>query len=118
MDEPYVLVVLDKTIDELNKICKGKTKDARAAQLGLALLNARLAANPTIWEKILGLVPHDKKERKVRVVKANKYVDDAIVEMADKNTIVATNDGGLKKRLKKKDIPVFTMRGKKQIILQ
>lgn len=118
MSEPYVLVVLDKTIQELTKLCEGKRKDAQAARLGLALLNARLAANPTLWEKLLGLVPKDRNERKVEVVKAKQYVDDEIVAIADEETIVATNDAELKKRLKKNKIKLIVLKSKKHLVFQ
>ena len=115
MDEPYVLVVLDKTMNELEKLGQGKSKEARAAQLGYALVMGRKASNPTLWDKLFGLKPTERV--KLQIVRAGSmgYVDDAIVKLGDKDTIVATQDKGLKIRLRKKKIPVITMQGKKKI---
>ena len=118
MTEPYTLVVLDTVLNELTKLAVGTSKDARAAQLGLGLVNAHRQASPTIWEKILGLVPHDRKGKKLVIVKATGHVDDAIVEMADVDTIVATNDTGLKRRLKKKKIKLIVLKSKKYLSFQ
>lgn len=105
MLEPYTLVVLDTTIGELEKLSHGRSKDAQAARLGLALINAKRRENPTLWEKLLGLTPQDKQARKLAIIKSKGHVDDAIVRMADKDTIVATQDAQLKHRLKSKQIP-------------
>lgn len=114
MDEPFVLVILQKSLNELNKIAQKKTKDAQAARLALALINAKLAENPTFWEKIIGLTPH-KKEKKIQVIKTKEYVDDAIIKLADTQTIVATLDSQLKKRLRQKNIKTITLKNKKQL---
>lgn len=77
LEEPYELSTLDLVIDELKKI---KSKDAKVA---LELI------------KLKG----------IKVLKSKKTdVDDAIVALADKSTIVATNDIELRKRLKTKTI--------------
>ncbi|MBR9703758.1 hypothetical protein GOV10_06970 [Candidatus Woesearchaeota archaeon] len=114
MNEPYVLVVLDKTMNELEKFGQGKSKDARAAQLAIALVMARKANSPTLWDRLFGLKPSE--QAKLQIVKAGiGYVDDAIVKLGDKETIVATQDKILKQRLRKKKIPTITMKGKKKI---
>lgn len=114
MNEPYVLVVLDKTMNELEKLGQGKSKESREAQLALALVMSRRATNPTLWDKLFGLVPSERV--KLQIVRAGAgYVDDAIVKLGDKDTIVATQDAVLKQRLRKKKIAVITMKGKKKI---
>lgn len=113
MKEPYHLIVLDKSINELNKIAQGNSKGARAAKLALALVNAKKAENPTIWEKILGL----KEGKALKIVRASKYyVDDAILRFADDDTIVATQDAALKRRLK--GISVITLKQKKYLSMR
>lgn len=111
MNEPYHLIVLDKTINELHKIAQGDSKDARAAKLALALIETKKADNPTLWEKILGL----KEGKALKIVRASKgYVDDAIVSFADDDTIVATQDAALKRRLK---TSVITLKQKKYLTM-
>jgi len=93
--EKYELFVLDKTIDELNKIIndkKQKLRNRKAAKLGLQLL----------------------KSKKVKIIKTREdlLVDDLIVKL--KGYIVATQDIGLKNRIKGK---IITLRAKKKLIL-
>lgn len=95
MLEKYELFVFDKTIDELNKIIadkKQKLRDRKAAKLGLQLLRSK----------------------NVKIIKTKKdlLVDDLIAGL--KGYIVATQDIGLKKRLKGQ---IITLRAKKQLIL-
>ena len=76
----YKLFIIDKTIDELNWIIedkKSKSKDKECAKIGLQLIKAKNVG---------------------KIKSKEKYVDDAIVEEADKDTIVATSDKELKKR--------------------
>jgi rRNA-processing protein FCF1 len=95
MLERYQLFVLDKTIDELKKIItdkKQKLRNRKAAKLGLQLLKA--------------------KNVKIIKTKEDLLVDDLIVKL--KGYIVATQDIGLKKRIKGK---IITLRAKKKLIL-
>ncbi len=85
MNEPYELFIIDKTIEELEKLEKiGKVKDRIAAKIALELL-------PT---------------KKIKQIKTSKddrrIVDDVIIGAADENTIVATIDKNLKKELLKR----------------
>lgn len=115
LDEPYLLVLLENSLTELEKLAKGNSKEAQAAKLGLALISAKIAENPSLWERLIGLVPY-RKERKIIKVKAKGHVDDEIVKMADKETIVATLDKKLQNRLRKHAVPVITMKNKKLVI--
>ncbi len=115
LDEPYALIVLENSFSELEKLAKGHSKEAQAAKLGLALITAKLAERPNLWERLVGLVPY-RKEKKIVQVKAKGHVDDEIVKMADKETIVATLDKKLQNRLRKKGIPIITMKNKKLVI--
>ena len=97
MTVPYELHVLDETVKELEKIKeeqKGKSRDA--AKLGLQLIEGRVKVITT----------------------TGGHADDIIVAVADKDTIVATQDQGLKRRLKEKDIQIIYLRQKKHLQLQ
>ncbi|MBU4501874.1 MAG: twitching motility protein PilT [Nanoarchaeota archaeon] len=79
-DFPYNIYVLNKTIDELNKIKNDSRKkvDRESAKLALQLMEGRVE----ILEE------------------EGEYVDDILVRISDKDTIIATQDKELKKRLK------------------
>ena len=94
-DFKYQLCILDKTIDELKKIQK--------EQRGKHKLAAKLA---------LDLV----KKKKIKIIKTTekKYVDDHLVDFSKKGAVIATQDLGPKKRLKK---PYIVLRQKKYLTL-
>ena len=90
----YKLFILDKTIEELKNIIerqKGKHKDA--ARVALQLL----------------------KLRKVSVIKtgSKKHTDDVILDYAEKDYLVATQDKDLKRRLIHHNVKVIVLRQKK-----
>ncbi len=94
-DFKYQLYVLDKTIDELKKIQKEQRgRHKAAAKLALALI----------------------KNKKVKTIKttSKSYVDDLLVQYSRKGAVIATQDLGLKKRLKK---PYIVLRQKKYLAL-
>ena len=92
----YELTTLDCVVEELKKLKKTRGKDAAAAKVALILI----------------------KEKNVKVIKTGeKNVDIKIYRMADKNTIVATNDGDLRRRLKNKNVKVLYLRSKKHIVM-
>jgi len=96
MEEKYELVTLSSVIEELKRISESGSNDAVAAKIALELLQ----------------------RKNVKIINTNeKKVDNAIVLIADKNTIVATNDKILKKKLKDKNIKVLYLRSKKHIVL-
>lgn len=98
MDEPFEIRVLEGTIDELNKIIAEQTgKSREAAKLALKLL----------------------KNKGIKTLKTEKHknVDKILQEIADKDTVIATNDIPLKKALKAKDIKIIVMRQKKYLAL-
>jgi len=92
----YKIYVLDKTIDELNKIIKEqKGKHKRSASLALQLLKAK----------------------KIPQIKTPEgLVDDLIVKIAKKSDYIATQDLGLKRRLKNK-ANIIAMRQKKFLVI-
>ena len=86
------LFVLDKTIDELNKIIKSKQKpaDKQAAKLALQLIKAK----------------------HINIIKTGQgKVDDILATKTD--YIIATQDTNLKKKLKNKKIKTIILRQKK-----
>lgn len=94
-DFKYQLCVLDKTIDELKKIQKEQRgKHKAAAKLALALIK-------------------NKRIKKLKTT-SEKYVDDLLAQYSRKDAIIATQDIGLKRRLKK---PYIILRQKKYLAL-
>ena len=77
--EPYTVHVIDKTIDELTR-------------LSIKNVNARIALHFA---------------NKFKIIKTEgSYVDDILAEFDDKDTIIATDDYELKKRLKCKKLVI------------
>jgi len=98
-DFNYDLCVVDKTVDELDKVIK--------EQRGKFKIAARLAL---IFIKNKGI--------KIIKTKSDGIVDDIIVELAEKDKmVVATQDKGLRERLKEKGVNLIGMRQKKQLFI-
>jgi len=94
----YQLCVLEETLGELNKIIKEqKGKHAEAAKFALKLVK---------WKHLKIL---DKNQ--------DKSVDDIIVDIANTDTIVATQDAELKQRLKENGVGFIVLRQKKYLNL-
>ena len=90
-------ISLDGVIRELKHLTKERGKDSIAAKIGLELI----------------------KKKGVRVIQTEgKNVDDEIVKISSKETIVATNDKELTKRLKDKNIKIIYLRGKNRLMLE
>ena len=97
---PYELCVVDKSMQELEKIAsRGKTKEAKAARLSLALAQAK----------------------KVTILPSEhifKNTDDTILELAQQlDSLVATQDIALKRKLKAAQVPLVVLRQKRHLIL-
>lgn len=98
----YELCIVDKTVDELDKIIntqKGKSK--RAAKLALSLLKA-------------------KNLKRIVTTDSEKDVDNLILDIisAKKGYIVATLDKELRDKIKEKQVPVICLRSKKYLMLK
>ena len=92
MEEDYELITLDKVLEELKRMKKGK--DAIAARIGLELIE----------------------KKNIKVINTDeKKVDNAIVKLANKDMIVATNDRVLREKLKNKNVKVLYLRSKKHL---
>jgi rRNA-processing protein FCF1 len=104
VNEKYQIYVLQGVIHELEKIIKeqkGKHKDA--AKVGLALIN----------HKKIPVLDKEQKDLYTSVNSFETVVDDIIVDIADKDTIVATQDKDLKLRLMNKGIKLIYSKNKK-----
>ena len=101
-DFRYELHILDKSIDELNKIAqeqKGKVK--RDVKLALSMIEQKIRQGE------ISIIDTSGDER---------LVDDIIVSL--EINIVATQDIGLQKRLKAKKVRIISMRQKKYLFFK
>lgn len=97
-DFNYKLYIVDETLDELIKLTKTqKGKDKLAAVLALAMLEQK---------KVIQIK-----------TKKDKDVDNLILDEADKNTLVATQDRILKAKLKKKGAGLIVLKNKSHLVL-
>ena len=89
LDKKFKVNILDKTLDELK--CKNLEK------MSIAFIQAK----------------------NINVIKTDrlKNVDNLILDLVDKDTIVATQDKDLKRKLKKKNIQIITIRQKKYLAI-
>ena len=93
----YKLYVFERSLDELNNIVeKQKGKSKNAAQFALKLIKL----------KDIGVLEAE-----------GRSVDSIILKNADKDTVVATQDGLLKKKLLEKGVSVIILRQKKYLQL-
>jgi rRNA-processing protein FCF1 len=94
IEENYEVMTLDGVVRELKALMKAKGKNAVAAKLGLELI----------------------KKKNIKIINTKeKNVDITIVAISDKDTIVATNDRNLRKKLKNKNIKTLYLRSKKRL---
>jgi uncharacterized protein len=113
VEEPYEAAILQGSVAELAKIVSGATKasaeDRRAAKLAVMLVEHQGARDFTAAteSRCKGL--------KIIGGSAEQHVDDAIVSIADDETLVATNDGGLKRRLLERGIRVIYLKNRKYL---
>lgn len=96
VDQKFKLVVPESIREELERLAGGKSEDSKAARTGLKLLE----------------------RENVEFAKTKNKGDEAIIELADENTIVATMDKDLKKRLKNKGIGIIYLRGKSHLSME
>jgi len=97
-DFKYQLAVIDKMIDELDTVIKeGKQTEKIGARL----------AKQLIAKGRISIIKTDKKG----------HTDALILKHATKDTIVATQDQALKRKLKEKRIQVIVIRQKKYLEL-
>lgn len=93
------IVILDRTLEELEKIKnEQKGKNKLAASFALTLLK--------------------KKDLKIICTHSKKHVDDLLVEQAEKGAIIATQDFALKKRIRAKKCRLIILRSKNFLKLE
>ncbi len=111
MEETYEIHILKGVVDELAKLAVGNGIDAQAARLGKMLLEHQqkrdFAAASSGQCKALKIISQSKE----------LHVDDAIVSIAEDDTLVATNDAELKRRLLDKGIRVIYLRQQKHLTI-
>lgn len=96
LDFAFEICILDSSLKELEIVVERGGKDAAAAKLAKVMLKAA----------------------GVKVLKAGQgKVDDMLVKFADENNLIATQDAGLKKRLKQKGQSVVVVRQGKYLSL-
>jgi len=98
MNPSNKLYIIDKSIDELEKIKKEQKKFKKAADLAIQLID----------------------NQKINIIKTEKVknVDEIIVEKAAEGYVVATQDKILKKTLEDKKIPVILLKQKKYLVIE
>ncbi|MEM5766320.1 MAG: PIN domain-containing protein [Candidatus Aenigmatarchaeota archaeon] len=89
----YKLFVLSSNIFELKKIARNRGESGKLAKAALKLI----------------------KLKKINILKIEEDPDKAFLNLADKNTIIATNDSELRKKLKKNGIKTIYLRGNKKL---
>lgn len=98
MDGKYKIYVLKQTIEELKNIQEQqKGKNRQAAKIALQLI--------------------ENKKINILYIGSKKSVDEIIIELADKNYIIGTQDKLLRKKLKQKNAKLLTLRQKNHLII-
>ena len=93
-DFQFQVCVLKGTVDELKKLSEGHSKESINAKIGYKIAKS------------------------LDVIKSDGHVDDALVDEAKKDdSIIATQDQDLKRRLKKQKSPHIIIRGKRTLEL-
>ena len=90
----HYYLISSNTLNELERLSKKIGKHGASARLALKLI----AAND------------------IKIIESNRHVDDWITDYAkENNAIVCTNDGKLRRKLKKMNIKVITLKSKSKI---
>jgi len=93
LEEPVEFFVLSSSIEELKKIARNKGKSGNMAKLALKII----------------------KLKKIEILEEKESPDKVFLRIADKNTIIATNDSNLRKKLKSLGIKTIYLRAKKYL---
>ena len=94
--EPYQLVTLNLVLNELKEISHSKSAASLHAKIALELI----------------------KTKNIEILKSKEEnTDNAILEFASKDFIVATNDSKLRKELKKNRIKTIYLRARKYLAI-
>lgn len=93
LSEPYKLFTLSSVVEELKQIASSKGNASKNAKIALKLVDLK----------------------NIGIIKSSGKVDDALLKLADENMIVATNDMGLRRKLKKSKIKTIYLRAEKHL---
>lgn len=112
IDDSYQIIILESTIKELNDIIQGKNgstgEDKQAAKLALMLIEHQKQRDFAASTNCKGL----------KVISSSvKHTDDAIITIAEDDTLVATNDSKLRQRLLEKGVQVIYLKQKQYLTL-
>jgi hypothetical protein len=94
LDVKYKVFTLKKVIKELEGLSKQKGVKAKQAHAAL------------------------EEAKKLPLIDGNEDVDEAMLKLASKDTIICTNDKVLKEKIRKKGAPVIYLRQKKYLTLE
>lgn len=93
MTENYELKITSSSVIELKKIAATSVEESKFAKYALMVIDLR----------------------KIEVLESQETADKAILTFADKDTIVATNDVELRKKLKANGVRCIYVRAKKKL---
>jgi rRNA-processing protein FCF1 len=93
MTENYEMQIVSSSVFELKKIAATVAEESKFAKYALMIMDLR----------------------KIKILETNESADAAILSFADKDTIVATNDTELRKKLKEKGVRSIYVRAKKKL---
>ena len=93
LDETFQIIILDKVLKEIDDVIEKRGKQGRHAKLAKEII----------------------KKRKYKIKENGKgHTDDILLDLSDK-LLIATQDTGLKKRIKAKRNPLITIRQRKYL---
>jgi rRNA-processing protein FCF1 len=93
LPESYEMEIVGPSIEELKKIAATNVEESKFAKYALMIIDLR----------------------KIRVLTADEFADNAILSLVDKDALVATNDVELRKKLKIRGIRCIYVRAKKKL---
>ncbi len=109
--EPHEIVIPESVLQELEKLGKKNTKDARAAKLAYSLVHERLKRQR---EPLIAKLLFPQKEIALKTVRGSQtHADDAILAIAEDDparTVAVTLDKGLQGRLLAKKVRIVGMK--------
>lgn len=91
--ENYEMEIVSSTLSELKRIAATTTDEAKFAKYSLMIIDLR----------------------KMKILETQETADKAILSFADKDTIVATNDIELRKKLKENGVRCIYVRSRKKL---
>ena len=95
-DENLEIHVIERTVEELQRIASEETDEGKFARLAIEII----------------------KRKGIKMLKTDeKNTDDALLDKAKEGYVIATNDVELRERIKKEGMRTIYLRGKKEIMM-